>query len=167
MGCQPLLQGIFPTQGSNPHSKGLLSPYPSHVCTPFSSFLDSPWLLDVLFIRSLLLFLVALDLCGHMQKASLVVEHRLWAHGLQELQCMGSALDLQALERGLSSCGAWAVGSSRTRGRTCVSCIRRWVLILCTTREVRLLDVYTFLWRLTKGHFTSVLLILLVDQNSL
>ena len=62
----------------------------------------------MLFIRNLLLFLVALDLCGHMQKASLVVEHRLWAHGLQELQCMGSALDLQALERGLSSCGAWA-----------------------------------------------------------
>ena len=49
----------------------------------------------------------------------------------------------RALQCRLSSCGARAlvaprhVGSSRTRDRTRVPCIGRWILNHCTTREVR------------------------------
>ena len=34
----------------------------------------------------------------------------------------------------------WHVGSSRTRGRTCVSCIGRRILHHCISREVILLE---------------------------
>ena len=49
----------------------------------------------------------------------------------------------RALQCRLSSCGTRAlvaprhVGSSRTRDRTRVPCIGRWILNHCTTREVR------------------------------
>ena len=48
----------------------------------------------------------------------------------------------RALERRLSSCGTWAQllrgmwECSRTRARTCVPCIGRWILNHCATREV-------------------------------
>ena len=50
------------------------------------------------------------------------------------------------LERGLSNSwhtglvACWHVGSSQTRGRTCVPCIGRWVLNHRTTREVPVSD---------------------------
>ena len=57
--------------------------------------------------------------------ASLIVEHRLSALGLQGLQHVGSvSCSLQALEGRLSSCGArdliasWLVESSQTRDQT-------------------------------------------------
>ena len=51
---------------------------------------------------------------------------------------------------GLSSCGAWAlllpaVVSSQTRDRTCVPCIGRQILIVCTTREVLFFFFNSFL----------------------
>ena len=55
--------------------------------------------------------------------ASLVVEHRLQVHGLQQLWRTG----LVALRH---------VGSSWTRAQNRVPCIGRWILNHCTTREV-------------------------------
>ena len=66
---------------------------------------------------------------------SLVVEHRLQVHGLQQLWLTGSRAQAQQLwHTGLVA--PWHVGSSRTRDRTCVRCIGRWTLNNCTTREV-------------------------------
>ena len=52
--------------------------------------------------------------------------------------CGLSSCGLQALEHRLSSCGVLVaqqhVGSSRTRARTLVPCIGRWILNHCATR---------------------------------
>ena len=67
--------------------------------------------------------------------ASLVAEHRLQAHGLQQLWHVGSrAQTQQSWRTGLVA--PRHVGSSRTRARTCVPCIGRWILNHCATREV-------------------------------
>ena len=74
--------------------------------------------------------------------ASLVAEHGLQAQGLQQLQHVGSRGSLTGSRE-----QAWQlwhtgfvalrhVGSSRTRDRTHVSCIGRWILNRCTTGEV-------------------------------
>ena len=66
--------------------------------------------------------------------ASLIAEHRLQAHGLQQLWLTG--FRAQAQQLWLSGLVApWHVGSSRTRDRTCVPCIGRQILNHCTTRE--------------------------------
>ena len=66
---------------------------------------------------------------------SLVVEHGLWAHRLQQLWLAGSRAQAQQL-----CCTTLVapqhVGSSRTRARTHVPCIGRWILNHCATREV-------------------------------
>ena len=69
----------------------------------------------------------------------------LWSTGSRHMGF--SSCGFQALEHRLSSCGTWAqqlwhvglvaprhVGSSRTRARTCVSCIGRRILNHCATR---------------------------------
>ena len=76
--------------------------------------------------------------------------------GLSPVAASGATLpcDLQASHWRFSCCGAWAlnvwakslccsglaplrhVGSSRTRNRTCVPCIGRWLPSHCSTREV-------------------------------
>ena len=67
--------------------------------------------------------------------ASLVVEHRLQAHGLQQLWHMGSTAQAQQLwHTGLVA--PRHVGSSRTRARTRVPCTGRRILNHCATREV-------------------------------
>ena len=67
--------------------------------------------------------------------ASLVAEHRLQAHRLQQLRLMGSRDWAQQLRvRGLVA--PWHVGSSWTRDGTHVPCIGRRILIHWTTREV-------------------------------
>ena len=55
-------------------------------------------------------------------EASLVVEHGLRARGLQQLRLAGLVAPRH-------------VGSSRTRARTHVPCVGRWILNHCTTRE--------------------------------
>ena len=56
------------------------------------------------------------------------MEHRLWAHGLQQLQHVGSVVGVHGL-----SCPKHAE-SSQIRDLTHVSC--RWTLTQCTIREV-------------------------------
>ena len=73
------------------------------------------------------------------------------SRGHSSLQCMGFSLQWSTGSRraGFSSCGSraqqlwhmglvapWHVGSSRTRARTRVPCIGRWILNQCATREV-------------------------------
>ena len=73
---------------------------------------------------------------------SLVAEHGLQAHQLQQLRRTGSVVVARRLQstgsvvvaHGLSCSTAW--GSSRTRARTHVPCIGRQILNHCTTREV-------------------------------
>ena len=66
--------------------------------------------------------------------ASLVAEHRLQAHRLQQLWLAGSRAQAQQLwHTGLVV--PWHAGSSRTRARTRVPCIGRRILNHCTTRE--------------------------------
>ena len=59
-----------------------------------------------------------------IEVASLFVEHRLQAHGFQELQHTGLVAPQHA-------------ESSQTRDRTCVPCIGRQILIHYTTREAQ------------------------------
>ena len=81
--------------------------------------------------------------------ASLAAEHRLQARGLQWLWLLGSRAQAQQLwHTGLVALGH--VGSSRTRDRTCVSCIGRWTPNHCATREVPFLQ---FLSK-NKRHFS-------------
>ena len=62
--------------------------------------------------------------------ASLVVEHRLQACGLQQLWLAGSRAQARSLWRtGLVA--PRHVGSSRTRAQTCVTCIGRRILFVC------------------------------------
>ena len=74
--------------------------------------------------------------------ASLVAEHRLQAHRLQQLQHVGSVVvahSSRAQAQQLWHMGLVAprhVGSSWTRARTRVPCIGRRILNHCTTREV-------------------------------
>ena len=69
--------------------------------------------------------------------ASLVAEHGLQAHGLQQLWLAGSRAQAQQLWRtGLVA--PRHVGSSWTRARTRVPCIGRRILNHCATREARL-----------------------------
>ena len=66
--------------------------------------------------------------------ASLVVEHGLQARGLQQLWLMGPRAQAQQLwHTGLAV--PRHVGFSGTRARTRVSCIGRWILNHCATRE--------------------------------
>ena len=66
--------------------------------------------------------------------ASFVVDHGLQARGLQQLRLAGSRAQVQQLWRtGLVA--LWHVGSSQTRAQTHVTCIGRWILNHCTTRE--------------------------------
>ena len=76
------------------------------------------------------------------------------AHGLQQLQLWlaGSRAQAQQLWRtGLVA--PQLVGSSRTRARTCVPCIGRWILNCCATREV---PVYLFKRFLTGYSIVSI-----------
>ena len=66
--------------------------------------------------------------------ASLVAEHGLQAHGLQQLWLTGSRAQAQKLWR-MGLVAPRHVGSSRTRAPTHVPCIGRWILNHCTTRE--------------------------------
>ena len=68
-----------------------------------------------------LLFIVTYELL--ITVASLIAEHSLQAHGLQQFCCMG--LDAQQ-----------HVGSSWTKDQTHVPCIDWWILIHSTTREI-------------------------------
>ena len=72
-----------------------------------------------------LLFIV---MCGLLTAvASLVLEHWLQAHGLQQLWLVGSRVQAQQLWcTGLAA--PRHVGSSRTRAQTCVPCIGRRIL---------------------------------------
>ena len=66
--------------------------------------------------------------------ASLVAEHRLQAHRLQQLWHVGSRAQAQQLwHTGLVA--PWHVGSSWARDRTHVPCIGRQFLNRCATRE--------------------------------
>ena len=68
--------------------------------------------------------------------ASLVAEHGLQAHGLQQLWLSGS----RAQDQQLQCTGLVAlrhVGSSQTRARTCVPCIGRQILNQCAIRETQ------------------------------
>ena len=67
--------------------------------------------------------------------ASLVVEHRLWARGLQQLWLVGSRGQGQQLWC-MGLVAPRHVGSSWARARTRVSCIDRRTLNHCATREV-------------------------------
>ena len=67
--------------------------------------------------------------------ASLIVEHSLQARGLQQLQHVGSRAQAQEF-RCTGLVAPQHVGSSRTRARTRVPCIERWILNHCATREV-------------------------------
>ena len=80
--------------------------------------------------------------------ASLVAEHGLQAHRLQQLWLTGSRAQAQQLWLASSRAQAqqlWRmglvalrhVGSSRSRAQTRVPCIGRWILNHCATREVR------------------------------
>ena len=86
----------------------------------------------------------------------LVVEHRLWVRGLQQLWLLASRAQAQQLRLAGSRAQAqqlwhtglvalWHVGSSRTRAQTCVPCIGRRILNHCAAREV-LLSVFFFLF---------------------
>ena len=55
-------------------------------------------------------------------------------------QSKGSTAHAQQL-RHMGLVAPWRVGSSRTRDRTCGSCIGRWILIHCTTREVPIINI--------------------------
>ena len=56
--------------------------------------------------------------------------------GLQSLQLLNSRAQAQQLRRtGLVL--PWPVGSSQTRHQTRVSCIGRWILYHCATREAQ------------------------------
>ena len=67
--------------------------------------------------------------------ASLVAEHGLQVHGLQQLWLAGSRAQAQQLWlAGLVA--PWHVQSSRTRDQTRVPCLGRQILNHCTTREV-------------------------------
>ena len=81
-----------------------------------------------------LLFVVV---CGLLvEVASLVAEHRLWAHRLQQLWFAGSRVQAQQLwHTGLVA--PWHVGSSQSRARIRVPCIGRQILNHCATREVQ------------------------------
>ena len=76
-----------------------------------------------------------LQFCGFLVAvASLVAEHWLQAHGLQQLWLTGSRAQAQYLWRtGLVA--PRHVGSSRTRARTHVPCIGNQSLNHCATRE--------------------------------
>ena len=63
-----------------------------------------------------------------------LVEHGLQAHGVQQLQHMGSQAWAQPCGTGPGA--PRHEGSSRTRDQTCVLRIGRWVPIHCTPREV-------------------------------
>ena len=88
-----------------------------------------------------LLFVVV---CGFLIVVLLVAQHRLQAHGLQQLQHMGSVVVAPrfqstgsiVLAHGLSC--SMACGTSQIRNQTCVPCITRQILIYCATREVPL-----------------------------
>ena len=92
-------------------------------------------LFSCLIVLSLRCFVLAFSSCGEwdlvfalvlgllIEVAPLVAEHRLWAHGLQQLWHVG----LVAPQH---------VKFSQTRDRTPVPCIGRWILIQCATREV-------------------------------
>ena len=80
-----------------------------------------------------LLFVVVHELLIEM--ASLVVEHRIQARGLQQLWPTGSRAQSQQWRTGLLA--PRHVGSSQTRARTRVACIGRRILNHCATREVR------------------------------
>ena len=67
--------------------------------------------------------------------ASLVAEYGLQACGLQQLWLADSRAQAQQLWH-MGLVAPWHVGSSQTKDRTCVSCIGRWILIHCATREV-------------------------------
>ena len=81
--------------------------------------------------------------------ASLVAEHGLQAHGLQQLWLTGSRAQAQQLWlTGLVA--PRHVGTSRTRARTHVPCIGKWFLNHCATREAQrlllfLLPVYSLI----------------------
>ena len=54
------------------------------------------------------------------------------------------------------------VGSSRTRDRTRVPCIGRWILNHCTTREVLIVILYIFSWEI----FSASLQVILINSVS-
>ena len=66
--------------------------------------------------------------------SSLVAEHRLQVHGLQQLWLAGSRAQAQQLWS-LGSATPPHVGSSQTRDQTRVPCIGRQIPIHCATRE--------------------------------
>ena len=66
--------------------------------------------------------------------ASLVAEHGLWAHWLQKQQLAGSGVGPTVVARGL--CCSTACGIFLDQGLIHVPCIGRWLLILCTIKEV-------------------------------
>ena len=98
-----------------------------------------------------LLFIVV---CGLLTAvASLVVEHRPQACGLQQLWLAGSRSQAQQLWcTGLVA--PRHVGSSQTRARTHVPCIGRQILNHCTTRQV---PAHTFLNLLSVSSKTEML----------
>ena len=147
----------FPDQGWNPRplqwKRGVLTTGPPR---------RSQEKLVLLLFLNLFIFIylwlcwVFIAVCG----LSLVVV----SGGYSSLRCAGFSLRWLLLLRntgsrsmGFSSCGSWAqqlwhtglvalpVGSSRTRARTCVPCIGRWILNQCTTREVREISSYVYL----------------------
>ena len=73
-----------------------------------------------------------------------------------------SSCGSRALERRLSSCCALGlvalqhVGSSRTRARTCVPCIGRWILNNCATREA--LHAFLIFPATLRGRYTVPIL---------
>lgn len=70
--------------------------------------------------------------------APLVAKHRLYTHGLRQLQHSGfRSCGSRTLECGLSSCVPQHAGSSRPRDRTHVPCTERQILIHHITREVQ------------------------------
>ena len=82
--------------------------------------------------------------CSGFSFWRLLLLHRLWARGPQQLQHSGlvvvasgvqGAWAAAAVACGLS-CSVRHVESSQTRDGTCVPYIGRWILIHCTTREV-------------------------------
>ena len=80
---------------------------------------------------------------------SLVAEHRLQVHGLQQLWLVGSRAQAQQLWH-MGLVAPRHVGSSQTRARTRVPCISRRILNHCATREVP--SISTLILRVDSRH---------------
>ena len=117
----------------------ILGPSLSHLCNSSS---PGPMLFCNLscisfFLRFIYLWLCWVFVAVHrllIAVASLVVEHRLQACGLQQLQHRGSVIVIHGPQNWFSSCGAWGFGCSAAcgnfpdQGLTSVLCIGRWIL---------------------------------------